>query len=153
LRLRNSLFWISAYFECFGSDLKFVALGEANRLTFLGTANGNQSFQDRSFRARGWSVDQARKSSGNHWMNVQPGERGPPKQVIRSSDKAASPGFLLCMGLFLKHGITNAAAPLRRPSDIGINETNPSTLGSLQISGSKAGAAQGLDYPGRASSA
>ena len=45
LRLRNSLFWISAYFECFRSDLKFVALSEANYLTVMAPQMATSRFR------------------------------------------------------------------------------------------------------------
>ena len=45
LRLRNSLFWISAYLVCFGSDLKFVALSEANYLTVMAPQMATSRFR------------------------------------------------------------------------------------------------------------
>jgi len=45
LRLRNSLFWISAYLVCFRSDLKFVALSEANYLTVMAPQMATSRFR------------------------------------------------------------------------------------------------------------
>ena len=109
LRLRNSLFWISAYFECFRSDLKFVALGEANCLTFLAPQMATSRFRT-ARSAPGSVVDQARKSSGNHWMNACVGERATQASYLRFRQSRVTRISTLHGVVFKKNGITNAAA-------------------------------------------